>query len=167
MNIRIAALLGCLIMCHPAFAAPPSPEVLSIPVPFILFGLTLLGVAVLHRHALQVALTGLAVITLYKLLVTDFNGMTGLPGLALHLAHEWVILLNLLGLLLGFTLLARHFEESRAPELLPALLPDDWRGGMLLLAIVFLLSGFLDNIAAAIIGASMAATVFRGQVHVA
>ena len=31
----------------------------GIPVPFILFALTLLGVAVLHHHTLAVALTGL------------------------------------------------------------------------------------------------------------
>ena len=40
---------------------------LGIPVDFILFGLTLLGVALFHHHTLAVALTGLAAITLYKL----------------------------------------------------------------------------------------------------
>ena len=85
---------------------------------------------------------------------------------ASHLAHAWVILANLLGLLLGFALLSRHFEESRIPAELPRILPDDWKGGFLLLAIVFVLSSFLDNIAAALIGGTMARVVFRGRVHI-
>ena len=35
------------------------PTVLGIPVDFILFALTLLGVALFHHHTLQVALIGL------------------------------------------------------------------------------------------------------------
>ena len=65
-------------------------------------------------------------------------------------------LANLLGLLLGFALLADHFEKSRLPEILPHLLPDDWKGGFVLLVLVFVLSSFLDNIAAAMIGGTMA-----------
>ena len=49
---------------------------------------------------------------------------------------------------------------------MPALLPDDWKGGVVLLAIVFVLSSFLDNIAAAIIGGTVARRVFRGKVHI-
>ena len=48
---------------------------------------------------------------------------------------------------------------------MPALLPDGWKGGAMLLGIVFLLSSFLDNIAGAIIGGTVARHVFRGQVH--
>ncbi len=47
-----------------AAAASESPAVLGIPVDFILFALTLLGVALFHRHALPVALTGLTTITI-------------------------------------------------------------------------------------------------------
>jgi hypothetical protein len=43
------------------------------------------------------------------------------------LAHEWVILTNLLLLLLGFALLSKHFEKSRVPLELPRILPDDWK----------------------------------------
>jgi Na+/H+ antiporter NhaD/arsenite permease-like protein len=82
------------------------------------------------------------------------------------MAHEWVILTNLLGLLLGFALLSNHFERSKVPEVLPHYLPDDWKGGFLLLVIVFVLSSFLDNIAAALIGGTMAAGVFRKKVHI-
>jgi Na+/H+ antiporter NhaD/arsenite permease-like protein len=69
-------------------------------------------------------------------------------------------------LLLGFALLSRHFEESLLPRRLPDLLPDDWRGAFLLLVLVFVLSSFLDNIAAALIGGTVAKSVFRGRVHV-
>jgi Na+/H+ antiporter NhaD/arsenite permease-like protein len=139
---------------------------LGVPVDFVLFALTLAGVALFHHHTLQVALIGLAVITLYKLGFTGFKTGAGLGGLARHMAHEWVILTNLLGLLLGFALLSKHFEDSRVPEELPAILPDSWWGGFWLLAMVFVLSSFLDNIAAALIGGTMARVVFRGKVHI-
>jgi len=139
---------------------------LSIPVDFVLFGLTLVGVALFHRYVLQVALIGLAVIIVYKLGFTGFKAGPGFGGLATHMAHEWVILANLLGLLLGFALLSNHFERSKVPEVLPHFLPDDWKGGFLLLVIVFVLSSFLDNIAAALIGGTMAAGVFRKKVHI-
>ena len=138
----------------------------GIPLDFLLFALTLAGVALFHHHTLRVALTGLAVITLYKLGFGDFGGTPGLAGLASLLQHEWVTLANLLGLLLGFALLADHFERSGLPTLLPDYLPDDWKGGFLLLVIVFVISSFLDNIAAAMIGGSMASVLFRKRVHI-
>ena len=139
---------------------------LGVPVDFVLFGLTLAGVALFHHHTLQVALIGLAVIVLYKLGFTGFKTGPGLPGLGLHLLHEWVILANLLGLLLGFALLSNHFEESQVPAILPRFLPDDWKGGLVLLFMIFVLSSFLDNIAAALIGGTVARGVFRGRVHI-
>jgi Na+/H+ antiporter NhaD/arsenite permease-like protein len=138
----------------------------NVPVEFVLFALTLLGVAVFHTRTLEVALSGLVVIALYKGVFTGFEAGTGLAGLATHLAHEWVVLANLFALLMGFGLLARHFEETHIPLLLPRILPDGWIGGLALLAIVFVLSGFLDNIAAAIIGGTLAASVFRGRVYI-
>ncbi|MGY3575158.1 SLC13 family permease [Bradyrhizobium sp. USDA 4504] len=141
--------------------------VYGIPLDFILFALTLLGVAIFHHHTLAVALTGLAAIVAYKLLFAGFAKFgAGLPGLAHHMEHEWVTLANLFLLLMGFALLSRHFEESRIPDEMPALLPDDWKGGLILLVIVFVLSGFLDNIAAALIGGTVARHVFRGRVHI-
>jgi Na+/H+ antiporter NhaD/arsenite permease-like protein len=139
---------------------------LGVPVDFVLFALTLAAVALFHHHTLYVALIGLAVITLYKLGFTGFKTGPGLGGLARHMAHEWVILANLLGLLLGFALLSRHFEDSNVPAVLPKFLPDDWKGGFLLLVMVFVLSSFLDNIAAALIGGTMAAVVFQRKVHI-
>jgi Na+/H+ antiporter NhaD/arsenite permease-like protein len=139
---------------------------IGVPIEFVLFGLTLVGVALFHHYVLQVALTGLAVVALYKLAFTGFKTGPGIAGLGLHMAHEWIILTNLLGLLLGFALLSNHFERSKVPEVLPHYLPDDWKGGFLLLAMVFVLSSFLDNIAAALIGGTMAAGVFRKKVHI-
>ena len=140
--------------------------VAGIPLDFILFAATLLGVALFHHHTLRVALAGLAVITAYKLAFGDFSGVPGVGGLASLIAHEWVTLANLLGLLLGFALLADHFERSGLPTLLPRILPDDWKGGFVLLLLVFVLSSFLDNIAAAMIGGTMAGVLYRKQVHI-
>jgi Na+/H+ antiporter NhaD/arsenite permease-like protein len=137
-----------------------------VPVEFALFGLMLAGIALFHAHPLQVALTGLGVIVAYKLAATGFDTGSGLTGLALHVGHEWVTLANLLGLLLGFALLAQHFEDSHAPTQLPKILPSGAPGAFLLLALVFVLSSFLDNIAAALIGGAMARAVFRGRVHI-
>jgi Na+/H+ antiporter NhaD/arsenite permease-like protein len=140
--------------------------VFGIPVDFILFALTLLGVALFHHKTLQVALSGLAVIIVYKLVFTGFKHGNGFGGLGHHMAHEWVTLGNLFLLLMGFALLSRHFEESRIPDAMPALLPDDWKGGVVLLVLVFVLSSFLDNIAAALIGGTVARHVFQGKVHI-
>src|SRR5258708_17421318 len=80
--------------------------------------------------------------------------------------HEWVILTNLLCLLLGFALLSRHFEKTRVPAVLPRFLPHDWKGAFIMLVMVFVLSSFLDNIAAALIGGAMAYSFFRGKAHI-
>jgi Na+/H+ antiporter NhaD/arsenite permease-like protein len=121
---------------------------------------------VFHHHTLQVALAGLASIIAYKLAFTGFNFGTGVAGLALHMQHEWVILTNLFLLLMGFALLSRHFETSKLPDVMPAFLPEDWKGAFALLVIVCVLSSFLDNIAAALIGGVMAREVFKGRVHI-
>jgi Na+/H+ antiporter NhaD/arsenite permease-like protein len=138
----------------------------GIPLDFILFGLTLLGVAVLHHRTLEVALIGLATIIIYKIAFTGFKTGPGVMGFVSHVGHEWVILANLLGLLMGFALLSRHFEKSHVPVLLPKYLPGGWKGGFVLLAIVWILSSFLDNIAGALIGGAMAHQLFRAKVHV-
>ena len=157
-----------LLVLFPAVAqaAETLPMVGGIPVDFILFGLTLLGVALFHNATLYVALTGLATISLYKILFTGFKTGLGIAGFAGHLGHEWVTLANLFCLLTGFALLARHFEKSHVPVILPKFLPDDWKGGFLMLVMVFFLSSFLDNIAAALIGGAMAHQLFKAKVHI-
>jgi Na+/H+ antiporter NhaD/arsenite permease-like protein len=133
---------------------------------FLLFAATLAAIAIFHRHTFAIALTGLGAIIVKKLLGEGFAEGAGLPGLYAHFAHEWVLLANLFLLLVGFALLARHFETSRVPDWLPAALPDNWTGGLMLLVLVFVTSAFLDNIAAALIGATVARHVFKDRVRV-
>ena len=158
--------LLAFVMVAPAAAAADRHSVAGIPLEFLLFALTLFGVALFNRHTLAVGLSGLALITGYKLLVTGFHAGPGLPGLQAHLQSEWVTLVNLFCLLMGFALLARHFEKSHVPVILPRYLPHDWRGAFFMLVMVFVLSSFLDNIAAALIGGAMAHQLFRARVHV-
>ena len=168
LRLRFAVGLLALFTAPLAIAAPGTdwPTVAGIPVDFILFAATLISVALFHHYVLQVALSGVTTIAIYKILFTGFKTGAGLAGFGLHMAHEWVLLVNLLCLLVGFALLARHFEDSGVPEVLPKLLPEGWLGPFVLLIIIFLLSGFLDNIAAALIGATVAASVFKRKVHI-
>ncbi len=163
--LKLAAPLALLAM--PTIARASDGILLGpIPLDFVLFALTLLGVALFHDHTLKVALSGLFAIVAYKLAFTGFKFGEGMAGLGMHFAHEWVTLANLFLLLMGFALLARHFEKTRVPVVLPAILPDDWKGGFVMLVMVFVISSFLDNIAAALIGGAMAHQLFRGRVHV-
>lgn len=142
------------------------PALFGIRIEFIIFALTLVGVALFHHYTMQVALGGLTVLLIAKF---AFDPEFSLGGLMLGNEHhegEWKTLLNLVGLLLGFGILARHFEDSGLPQILPNILPDDWKGGFVLLAIIMLISSFLDNIAAAMIGGTVALVVFRGKVHI-
>jgi Na+/H+ antiporter NhaD/arsenite permease-like protein len=136
------------------------PLLLGIRAEFFLFALTLLGVALFHDRTLEVALTGFVALLVLKFLTAaDFE-------LGHHVLEEAPTLVNLLGLLLGFAVLSRHFEESQVPEILPRYLPDDWKGGFVLLVMVFVLSSFLDNIAAAMIGGTIALHVFRRRLDI-
>jgi Na+/H+ antiporter NhaD/arsenite permease-like protein len=139
---------------------------LGIAVEFWLFALTLIGIALTHRYTLPIALAGLVVITLSKLIGPGFAEGAGFIGLEQHFAHESITLVNLLGLLVAFAVIARWFEDSGLPLVLPKYLPDDWTGAFMLLCVIFVMSGFLDNIAAALIGGSIAHALFRGRVHI-
>jgi Na+/H+ antiporter NhaD/arsenite permease-like protein len=158
------------------FAADSVPQIFGIRGEFILFALTLMGVALFHHKTLQVALTGLAAIVIFKIIF-----VSGYPFAEHFFGHnpiitqiidkstrqgEWPIILNLLGLLLGFAILAKHFELSHFPENAPSYLPSGWVGGFLLLVFVFVLSSFLDNIAAAMIGGTLALVVYKHKVHI-
>ncbi len=145
-------------------------------VEFIIFGLILLGVALFHKQTFWVAVIGLTVLLTFKLIFDPgfhpgehFFGTTpfGEQLMDKELRQgEWGIILNLLGLLLGFAVLSKIFEESHVPDILPRYLPDDWKGPFLLLVFVFILSSFLDNIAAALIGGTIALVVFKNKVHI-
>ena len=164
---RWLAMSVLLLLPAVAGAAPVEPPAIAgVPIDFLLFGLTLIGVALFHRHTLPIAVGGMVVISLFKIAFSPFAEGPGVAGWLDHLGHEWVLLTNLLGLLLGFALLSKHFEASRIPQWLPKLLPDDWKGGLVLLFMIFVLSSFLDNIAAALIGGTIAGAVFRGKIHI-
>ncbi|MDA8138359.1 MAG: hypothetical protein M0036_06840 [Desulfobacteraceae bacterium] len=148
-----------------ALASSGMPSIGPVRLEFILFALTLVGVATFHKQTMYVALTGfVAIVSIKYIFVGDFSllhhiiGGNGAEG-------EWRVLLNLLGLLFGFAILAKHFEESKLPDLMPNFLPDDWKGGLVLLALICIMSSFLDNIAAAMIGGTIALAVFKGKVH--
>ena len=173
-NVALALAPAALaVLSVPAAAAAglhPDPvasvAIAGIPVDFILFALTLLGVALFHNATLYVALTGMIAIASYKILFAGFKTGLGISGFIGHLGHEWVTLANLFCLLTGFALLSRHFEKSHVPVVLPKYLPNDWKGGFVLLVMVFFLSAFLDNIAAALIGGAMAHQLFKARVHI-
>ena len=58
-------LLFCLALSAPSMAlAADGPAIAGIPVDFILFAATLLGVALFHHYVLKVALAGLATLRL-------------------------------------------------------------------------------------------------------
>ena len=168
-----------LIFSVPAIASAASgkvPQIGPVRLEFILFGLVLLGVALFHKNTFHVAVTGVVVILIFKLIFdSGFHlgehifGETPFIDQILDKslrAGEWGILLNLLGLLLGFAVLSKIFEESGVPDMLPRYLPNDWKGPLLLLVFVFILSSFLDNIAAALIGGTIALVVFKNKVHI-
>jgi Na+/H+ antiporter NhaD/arsenite permease-like protein len=166
MKLRILFVLAILFFAMPSLSAADGnvPLLAGIRPEFILFGLTLLGVAIFHHRTMYVALIGLLAILIFKYSFTHFSIAEHIIGNE-NKEGEWRILLNLLGLLFGFAVLAEHFKESKFPDILPKLLPDDWKGGLVLLLFITLLSSFLDNIAAAMIGGTIAMVVYKGKVH--
>ena len=89
--------------------------VFGIPVDFILFALTLLGIALFHHYTLPIALSGLAAIIIYKLAFTGFKTGAGLAGFGLHMQHEWVTLANLFLLLDGICVVVPAFRGEQSP----------------------------------------------------
>lgn len=166
--VWVSVLLS--LLAPAAFAAGAAtgaaPSLFGIPIEFILFALTLLGVALFHNQTFYVALAGVSAVAVYKIAFTGFKTGAGVAGLGGHFAHEWVTLANLFCLLMGFAILARHFEKSHVPVILPKFLPTDWKGPFVLLAMVWVISSFLDNIAAALIGGAMAHQLFKAKVHI-
>jgi Na+/H+ antiporter NhaD/arsenite permease-like protein len=176
--LKKASLLTFLFMIPLVASASAGnvPSVGPVRVEFIIFGLILLGVALLHKQTFWVAITGLTVLLVFKFVFDPgFNFMEHVFGQnTMHeqlmnkdlRQGEWGIILNLLGLLLGFAILAKIFEESGVPDALPKFLPNDWRGPFILLVFVCVISSFLDNIAAALIGGAIAIVVFKNKVHI-
>src|SRR5674476_511306 len=178
-NIPKRAFFLIMLIMLPLVVSASSGKVPSIGpvrVEFIIFGLILVGVALLHKQTFWVAVTGLTILLIFKFIFDPgFHFMEHVFGqntMFDQIMHknlrqgEWGIILNLMGLLLGFAILAKIFEESGLPEILPKFLPNDWRGPFLLLVFVCVISSFLDNIAAALIGGAIAIVVFKNRVHI-
>src|SRR5262245_57547483 len=170
--IFLVAVAGALVLAFMGERSDTGITVLgSIPLAFVLFVLVLLGVAFFHHYTLWVALAGALVITTYTGIFAPghhWSAEQAHPGLWGHVLHEGEhTLLNLGALLLGFSLLAKYFEHSGVPDNLPRLLPKNslWNG-FVLLALVWFISSFLDNIAAAMIGGVMARAAYKGRVSV-
>lgn len=142
-----------------------TPKIGSIRTEFILFTMIIGGIALFHDKAFMLTLSGLLGIVIYKYGAVLAAGEEAF-SLPVHLFHEWRTLVNLFLLLLGFALLAKLFEEANVVAKLVRVLPDGWAGCFLLLALVWFISSFLDNIAAALIGGTIALIVFRKEVHV-
>jgi Na+/H+ antiporter NhaD/arsenite permease-like protein len=136
----------------------------SVPGEFFIFAVTLIAIGIFHRHTLPAAASGLLAVIVYRFV--QLGGADGLHWIGALVAHEWTTLANIVLVLLGFAVMASHFERSRLAEALPRLLPHHWTGGLALLGLVFVLSIFLDNIAAALIGGIMARHYYRGHVGI-
>jgi len=177
-NSKKLFILSIILLSPVALFASgsPVPSLGPIRVEFIIFGFILLGVALFHKQTFWVAVIGLTVLLTFKLIFDPgfhlFEHLFGTTPIGEQFLNkemrqgEWGIILNLAGLLLGFAVLSRIFEESKVPEILPKYLPDDWKGPFILLIFVFILSSFLDNIAAALIGGTIALVVFKKRVHI-
>ena len=107
-------LLAVLILLLPMGAAHAAETlgVVGIPIEYILFALTLSGIALFHNQTFYVALAGLTSIFLYKIVFTGFKTGIGMAGLVAHFADEWVVLVNLFALLMGFVILARPSKKA-------------------------------------------------------
>ena len=93
----------------------------------VIFGLTLLGVALFHRWALTVAFAGFVLTAFVRVISAPAAINAQAYETINHLASEWVALANLFLLLLGFAIVANQFEQSNLPEVIPSRLPDGWR----------------------------------------
>jgi Na+/H+ antiporter NhaD/arsenite permease-like protein len=173
---RILLMASLLLTPFVLFAASGKPPSIGpVRLEFVIFGCVLLGVALFHKQTLWIAIGGLILLLIFKFVFDPgfhfsehFFGNIPLKDQFLNKdlrEGEWAIILNLLGLLLGFAILSRIFEISGVPDELPKYLPNDWKGPLMLLIFVFIMSAFLDNIAAALIGGSIAVVVFKRKVH--
>lgn len=169
---RSLVIISILSILNVASAATISTQdFLGIDYEAIIFALMLLGIAIFYQKTLQVALVGTILLLIYKYTFTDnFSVLNKLFGYidAQNIHHEGLFkdYLNLAFMLPGFALLAHIFKISNLPSILPKYLPKGALGGATLLGFIFVLSTFLDNIAAAMIGGSMAFAIFKEKVHI-
>jgi hypothetical protein len=165
LRISLLISLFLLIPFSVNAAAFNQTALLGVRYEFIFFALVLIGVVIFSKRAMIFAIIGLTTIILFKLFfIPEFSFSDHFFGNSTS-KGEWKSLFNLAGLLFGFAILARHFEESKLSDILPDYLPNDWKGAFVLLCFVMVLATFLDSIASAMIGGAIALVVFKGRVH--
>lgn len=125
---------------------------------FIIFGAIILGIAVFSSKRVQIVVWGVLILIVYKILVHSSFGNLN--------CELYVQLINLFGLITGFTVMAKHFENSGFSKRIPHYLPHGWLGPFVLLMSIGFISTFLDNILAALIGAEIAKKIFNEKVHI-
>ena len=94
-----------------------------------------------------------------------YGELVTIEPVAHHLHEEIRELVNLGGLLIGFACLAHQFEKSGISKLLAKKIIDrfdDRVAESLILAMIWLLSGFCDNIASALVGTGLMALIHGG-----
>ena len=143
----------------------------SIRYEMLIFGIMLVGIAIFYNKTMHVAVLGMLAFCFYKYeFVEGLSVIKTLFGFHTatgeYVAGSWNTYLNLALMLPGFSLLANIFENSKAPTLIPKFLPNSAIGSFVLLIVIFVLSTFLDNIAAAMIGGSIAMALYKGKVHI-
>lgn len=174
-NVYKLLMLSVLLLASP-YALAEEPlftryTFYGIRYEMIIFALMLVGVAVFYTKTMKVAIIGLLSLCFYKYEFTDgFSVIKKLIGYVntdgQFVSGSWNTYLNLALMLPGFSVLAKVFEDSKLPSIIPRFLPKGHWGGFALLLCIFVLSTFLDNIAAAMIGGSIAMIVFKGKVHI-
>lgn len=130
----------------------------------IIFSLTLVCIAIFYKRTTDVAIIGTTILVLFKLFVDPEFTLKTLSDE--QYIHTYLDLINLTGMLLGFNILADNFAKSNLPYKIPKILPNNMFGGIILLFIVFFISSFLDNIASAMIGCTIAYTIFNKKIHI-
>ena len=78
--LRNTCLVIALTLTAGSSWAAEGPAITGIPIEFILFALTLLGIALFHNQTFYVALTGVLTVALYKIAFTGFKTGTGVGG---------------------------------------------------------------------------------------
>ena len=130
----------------------------------IMFAAMLISVAIFYKRTTDVAIIGTTLIIIYKLIFVDDFFLSTLSNS--EFCTQYLELINLAGMLMGFNILADNFERSGLTERIPKFLPHNYLSGFILLLFIFIISTFLDNIAAAMIGFSIAHAVFRKKLHI-
>ena len=146
----------------------------SVPFAFVIFVLILMGVAFFHHYTLYVALAGVVAVTLYTAIACPgFAWSTEqvtqpAPACGTTSSTRASTRCSTSAASSSASRCSRSSSSTRAsPTTSRASCPraSCW-GGFALLAIVWVLSSFLDNIAAAMIGGVIARTAFKGRVSV-